>query len=204
MCSWCPVLSPSVRQTFLRFALLVKCGKQRVQIGGWAGFALLFSRLGEQSCHGDPFVNETANVALWLGQTYCLREGREGLRLFVEHLMSQSLQDPDLNHVAPALARCRSLEYGPQSLQGEGGLVLCQVNTGSCHLFSFVCKRIAMPLSHIHLFDPLGGPVHFATGQPESDLINSGEERMDMDVGRLVHAHADMFILLEGRACGIY
>src|SRR5258708_25172607 len=111
MCSRYPFLSPPLlRQTFLRLALLLKCSKQHVQVGGWPGFVLLFAQLGEQSCHGDPFVNETANVALWLGQTYCLREDREGLWHLVEHLVSQSLQEPDFNHVAPALAYCGSLQ----------------------------------------------------------------------------------------------
>src|SRR5262249_54094940 len=90
-----------------------------VQIEGWPSFALLFTQPGEQSCHGGPFIYKTANVALWLGQTDCLREGREGLRYLVEHLVSESLQEPDLNDVAPALALCRSLLHWFQSLQSQ-------------------------------------------------------------------------------------
>ena len=58
---------------------------------------------------GGSFVDEAADVAFRLGQADCLGKGSEGLSLFLVHLVSQSLQELDLNDVYPSLACSCSL-----------------------------------------------------------------------------------------------
>src|SRR6266852_1124246 len=95
------VLSRLLRLMFLHLTLLGKGSEHCVQVGSWPSFALLFPEPGEESLHRCSLVHKAADVALRLGQTDCLRAGREGLRLFLAHLMGQGLQELYLNHVTP-------------------------------------------------------------------------------------------------------
>src|SRR5258708_21285186 len=112
MSSWEPLLFPPLRQAFLCLVRLGKGGKESVQIGSWSLFALLITQLAEQCCHRRSFVDEAANVPFRLSQANCLREGCQSLRLLLDHLVSQGLQEPDLNDMAPALACCGALHAG--------------------------------------------------------------------------------------------
>src|SRR5437764_326292 len=107
------------------FALLGEGCKHAIQIGSGPRFALLLAQLREQGLHWCTFIDEATDVALWLGPVDCLREDVESLPLLLVQLVSQSLQEADLNHMAPALALDGSLEHRRESLQGKSRLLLC-------------------------------------------------------------------------------
>src|SRR5258708_4290100 len=96
--------------------LLLKGSQQRVQIGSWSVLAVSPPQSIEQRLHRSPFVDKTADVALWLGQANCFRKSVECLLLFLELLMGQGLQETNLHDVSPALACGGSLKRGFQSL----------------------------------------------------------------------------------------
>ena len=127
-----------------------KGSKQRVEIRGWPMLCVALHVAWEsRALHGSTFIHKAADVALWLGQADCLGEGIQSLRLLLVHLVGQSLQEPDLNHMAPALALCRSLEHRLESLQGKSWLCCAKRTRAQCHLFAFAGKWCAMPLSQI-------------------------------------------------------
>src|SRR5690348_1902863 len=94
----------------MSLALLGKGGKQRIEIGCGSGLALPLPELAKQIGHGGTFVYKGADVALRFAQVDRFREGRKCLRLLMESLVSESLQEADFHHMSPALTSGGSLE----------------------------------------------------------------------------------------------
>jgi hypothetical protein len=107
-----------------------------------------------------------------------LRESRECLRLLMEFLVSESLQDSYFYHMSPALTNGGSLSHWLEVLQGRRWLIFGEEDAGPSHLLSFAGKRREMQLAHIQFLDPACGPVQFAASQPKPDLIDCGETGM--------------------------
>src|SRR5689334_6113708 len=94
----------------MSLALLGKGGKQCIEIGSGSGFVLLLPELAKQIGHGGTFVYEGADIALRLAQADRLREGSKCLRLLMEFLVGESLQEADFHHIFPTLTCGGSLE----------------------------------------------------------------------------------------------
>jgi hypothetical protein len=157
----------------------------------------------QEDCHGFSLLHKAAEIAFWLAETDRLCEGREGLRLFMEPLVSQGLQETDFYDMTPSLASGSSLAHGIQALESSHWLIFGEEDTSLSYLLSFTGKGSERLLSYIQFLGPTCGLLQFSTGQPEPNLIDGGKQGIDVDTPRLVHAHAKSFKLLESLSCGL-
>jgi hypothetical protein len=132
-----------------------------------------------------------------------LRERCECLRLLMEFLVSESLQDSYFYHMSPALTNGGSLSRWLEVLQGRRWLIFGEEDAGPSHLLSLAGKRREMQLAHIQFLDPACSPVQFAASKPKPDLIDCGKAGMMVLIGLLIHALTYLLSLLEESTCGL-